>query len=357
MSPVTIRDVAKAAGVGVGTVSRVINQHPSVRASTRQKVEDAIATLDYSPNPIARQLSLGKTLSIAVVAPFFIRPSSVERLQGVETVLSEANYDLVLFNVETQARRDTLFRTLPRGDSFDGILIVTLSPQDVEADLLLQVQVPVVLVDAHHPRLNRVVIDDVAGGHMATQHLIDLGHSRIAYISDILESPFRHEGASARRFQGYRQALAAASIPYRHEYYQQDRHGVLQAERLAHHLLELPDPPTAIFTASDTQAIGVLRAAEQRGISIPKQLSVIGFDDIEIAEYMHLTTIHQPLFTSGVEGAQRLLELIRQPSVPPGRTEEFHLPLRLVQRQTTAPPPASAIDIVDDGLDADLINY
>jgi len=210
MSPATIRDVAKAAGVGVGTVSRVINNHPSVRASTRQKVEAAIAALNYTPNPIARQLSWGKTLSVAVVAPFFIRPSSVERLQGVETVLSEANYDLVLFNVETQSRRNALFRTLPRGDSFDGILVVTLSPQDYEAEFLLETKIPIVLVDANHPKFNRVIIDDVEGGRMATQHLIDLGHRRIAYISDILESPFRHGGASAHRYQGYRQALAQA---------------------------------------------------------------------------------------------------------------------------------------------------
>lgn len=339
MSPVTIRDVAKAAGVGVGTVSRVINNHPSVRESTRHKVEQAIAALNYTPNPIARQLSWGKTLSIAVVAPFFIRPSSVERLQGVETVLSEANYDLVLYNVETQSRRNALFRTLPRGDSFDGILILTLSPADAEADFLLQTKIPIVLVDAHHPKLNRVIIDDVAGGRMATQHLIDLGHRHIAYISDILESPFRHEGASARRYLGYQQALTAAGIPFNPEYYRQDQHGVLQAERMTDQLLSLPEPPTAIFAASDTQAIGVMRAAEHRGIAIPEQLSVIGFDDIEIAEYMHLTTIHQPLFTSGVEGAQRLLELIRQSPDTPPVVKKIQLPLRLVQRQTTALPP------------------
>lgn len=340
VSEVTIRDVAKAAGVGVGTVSRVLNNHPSVRESTRKKVEEAIRALDYKPHRIARQLSLGKTSNIGVVAPFFIRPSSVERLRGVETILAEHKYDLVLYNVETKERRDQLFESLPRGDMFDGLLIFTLTPSDEEAERLLRGSVPVVLVDASHPQLNRVVIDDVLGGYMATKHLIDLGHERIAYISDILESPFEHVGASSLRYRGYRNALAEAGLPFLPEYYRQDQHGVPQARKMTHALLELTNPPTAIFAASDTQAIGVLQAASERGIAVPEQLSVIGFDDIEIAEFLKLTTIHQPLFTSGVEGAALLFQCIQTP-VLTRKTNEIQLPLRLIERTTTAPPPTS----------------
>jgi len=340
MSEVTIRDVAKAAGVGVGTVSRVLNNHPSVRESTRKKVEGAIRALNYHPHTIARQLSLGKTTNIGVVAPFFIRPASVERLRGVETILAEHKYDLVLYNVETRERRDQLFETLPRGDMFDGLLIFTLSPSDEAAQRLLNGRVPVVLVDAHHPSLSRVVIDDVQGGYMATRHLIDLGHERIAYISDILESPFEHVGASSLRYQGYRQALADAGIPFRSEYYRQDQHGVPQARKMAYELLSLHKPPTAIFAASDTQAIGVLQAAHERGVAVPDQLSVIGFDDIEIAEFLKLTTIHQPLFTSGVEGAVLLFQCMENPQAMKD-PKEIPLPLRLIERATTAPPPST----------------
>ncbi len=337
MSEVTIRDVAKAAGVGVGTVSRVINNHPSVREATRKKVEEAIKALNYHPHTIARQLSLGKTSNIGVVAPFFIRPASVERLRGVETILAEHKYDLILYNVETKERRDELFETLPRGDMFDGLLIFTLSPSDEVAERLVNGPIPVVLVDASHPRISRVIIDDVQGGYMATKHLIDLGHERIAYISDILESPFEHVGASTLRYQGYQQALKEAGIPLRPEYYRQDQHGVLQARKMAHELLSLPQPPTAIFAASDTQAIGVLQTAQERGLAVPDQLSVIGFDDIEIAEYLKLTTIHQPLFTSGVEGAALLLQCMENPDWRREPTEIL-LPLRLIERATTAPP-------------------
>ncbi|NOX64157.1 MAG: LacI family transcriptional regulator [Chloroflexi bacterium] len=338
--PATIRDVAKRAGVGVGTVSRVLNNHPSVRESTRRRVEEAIAALNYRPNTIARQLSSGKTANIGVVAPFFIRPSSVERLRGVETVLVERQYDLILYNVETKKKRDELFQTLPRGDMFDGLLVFTLSPNDDEAERLRHAAVPVVLVDAFHPALSRVVIDDIEGGYMATKHLIDLGHTRIAYISDILESPFEFVGASAQRYQGYRRALHEAGIEFRPEYYLQDQHGAPQAQAMTHRLLSLAEPPTAIFAASDTQAIGVLRAAKERNVAVPEQLSVMGFDDIEVAEYLNLTTIHQPLFTSGVEGAELLFRYIENPDELRHEVKEVLLPLRLIQRQTTAPPPS-----------------
>ncbi len=342
MSSATIRDVAREASVGVGTVSRVLNNHPSVRETTRTRVETAIASLNYTPNPIARQLSLGKSSNIAVVAPFFIRPSFVERLRGVETVLAEYKYDLVLYNVETQEKRDELFRSLPRGDMFDGLLILTLAPDDDEAQRLIASGVPAVLIDAHHPGLNRVNIDDVRGGYLATMHLIDLGHRRIAYVSDVLESPFQLDGASARRFSGYRQALAEAGIDYRSEYYLQAHHGVREAQQMANALLALPEPPTAIFAASDTQAIGVLRAVEEHGLTVAEDVSVVGFDDIEVAEYLKLTTIHQPLFTSGVEGAELLIQLLSKQAIAGEHATQICLPLRLVERQTTAPPRTRA---------------
>src|SRR5690606_7696814 len=127
MSAATIRDVAKFAGVGIGTVSRVINDSPSVSEATRNKVLSAIEALDYSPNPMARRLSLGKTLTIAVIAPFFTRPAVVERLRGIERILAESEYDLMVFNVETPSRRQTLLRDIPRRERIDGLIIISLS--------------------------------------------------------------------------------------------------------------------------------------------------------------------------------------------------------------------------------------
>ena len=333
MSPVTIREVAKRAGVGVGTVSRVLNDHPSVREVTRQRVLAAIADLDYSPNPVARRLSLGKTLTVAVIVPFFTRPSFIGRLRGIEYALADSEYDLIIFNVETTARRDAYFHSVPRRERADGLLIISLSPRDAEVDHFLQTGVPTVLVDAYHPRLSRTVIADVDGGRMATQHLIDLGHRKIGYVSDWLDNPFNFV-SSRERCEGYRQALAQAGILFRPEYHCQGEYGRKEAREMALNLLSLPDRPTAIFAASDTLAIGVMEAARDVGLRVPDDLSVIGYDDIEISEYLHLTTIRQPLFVSGVEGVELLFESIATPSSAP---RQVILPVELVVRGTTAP--------------------
>ncbi len=333
MAPVTIRDVAKRAGVGVGTVSRVLNDNPSVREATRQRVRQAIAELDYSPNPLARRLSLGKTLTVAVIVPFFTRPSFIGRLRGIEYALAESEYDLVVFNVETTAKRDAYFRSVPRRERVDGMLIISLSPRDAEVEHFLQMGVPTVLVDAQHPRLNRVVIADVDGGRMATQHLVDLGHRRIGYVSDWVENPFNFV-SSRERGQGYRQALAQAGIPFRPEYHRQGDYGREEARGMALELLSLPERPTAIFAASDTLAIGVMQAARDIGLGVPGDLSVIGYDDIEVSEYLHLTTVRQPLFVSGVEGVELLLDTI---TTSPPTPQQAVLPVELIARGTTVP--------------------
>lgn len=335
----TIRDVAQKAGVGLATVSRVLNNSPLVTDATRQRVQQAIAELDYSPNPTARRLSLGKTHTIAVIAPWFTRPAFVERLRGVENTLADTTYDLILYNVENIEKRDLYFRSVPRPDRADGVLIISLPPRDEDVHFLAQSQVPIVLVDANHPSLtlfNRVIIDDVSGGQKATQHLIELGHQRIAYLSDNLESPFKFT-ASYDRYVGFQRALEAAQIPLRPEYQRMGEHSRSVAKSLAQQLLTLPERPTAIFAASDTQAMGVLEAARELGLAVPHDLSVVGYDDIEIAEYLGLTTVRQQLYQSGKRGVELLLSALQMNTTEP--IAEL-LPVEMVVRHTTAPPPA-----------------
>jgi len=336
MRTATIRDVARRAGVGLGTVSRVINDSPLVSESTRKRVLQIIAELNYVPNPTARRLSLGKTLTIAVVVPFFTRPAQTGRLRGIENALLESDYDLIIYNVETVQRRDYCIREIPRKERADGAIIISLSPRNEDIPFLLAADVPIVLVDANHPslhQLNRVVINDIEGGRLATQHLIDLGHRRIGFISDYLEEPFNFT-SSRDRFAGYREALQAARIPFRTEYHQQGEHGRHQAYCLAMEMLVLPTPPTAIFAASDTQAMGVLQAARDNSLRVPEDLSVVGYDDIEVAEYLGLTTIRQLLYESGQRGVELLLEILQEPSTQPICEV---MPVELVARSTTAP--------------------
>ena len=333
MASVTIRDVAKKAGVGIGTVSRVLNRNPAVRETTRLKVLAAIEELEFTPSPIARRLSLGKTMTVAVIAPFFVRASYIERFRGLDKVLAESEYDFVLYNVETTTRRDHYFRELARSDRVDGLLIMSLSPTDHTVDAFINAGIPTVLVDATHPRLSHIIIDDHEGGYKATKHLLALGHRKIAYLSDHMhENPFNFQPV-IDRYNGYRQALAEANIPFNSAYHRQGELTRRAAKVQARELLTLPDPPTAIFAYSDTQAFGALRAAEELGISVPDDVSIIGYDDIEITEYLHLTTIRQELFQSGQRGAELLLEEINNPVTHP---QKIILPTELIQRRTTA---------------------
>jgi DNA-binding LacI/PurR family transcriptional regulator len=327
----TIADVAKHAGVGQGTVSRVLNGSPQVRAATRARVLDAIDTLGYVPNPLARGLSRGRCQTLGVLVPFFTHASAVERLRGVVAALDESRYDLVLFNVESPLHRDQHLASITGRDRADGLLVMSLPIPSGELDRLTRAGVPVVLVDARGKGVAAVVTDDVAGGRLATAHLIALGHRSIAFIGDDPRSSLGFT-SSAQRERGYAAALADADIPYRAELVGHAVHERDDAHRVAADLLSEPDPPTAVFASSDVQAFGVLAAATERGVRVPEDLSVIGFDDVELATFVGLTTVRQQLFESGHLGARLLLEAVSGAVPAP---VEHELPLTLVERATT----------------------
>ncbi len=334
MGPVTIRDVAKRANVGVGTVSRVLNNSPAVREETRERVLVAIKELNYSPNPIAQQLSSGRTHAIAVTLPFLTYPSFVERLRGVQNAIANSSYQLILYSAETPDHRDRHFEDLIRYTRSDGVLIISIPLTEEHSQRFIERGIPIVLVDIQHPNMNRVNVDDCHGGYMATKHLIELGHHKIAFISDILDTKLKFV-AMKNRLEGYQKALKEAGIPIRPEYHLEDKHGRIEARGMTRKLLDLDDPPTAIFAGSDTQAIGVLDAAQDCGIKVPDQLSVIGYDNIRDAEYLNLTTIAQPLFESGYEGARLLISILENPQP---NVQEIKMSLQLIDRGTTAPP-------------------
>lgn len=348
---VTIRDVALHAGVGRGTVSRVLNGSPRVDSATRARVLDAIATLDYAPSRTARRLSIGKTLTVGVVVPFMTRPSVVERLRGVEFALSRSAYDMIVFNVETADRRDAILRELPRADRVDGLIIISLSPRAAEVERIRASGVPTILIDAHHRAINRIVADDVAGGRMAAEHLIGLGHRRIGFVGDRPRNAFSFF-SSRLRFSGLRQALVREGLTLPREWVAVGDHGRTVARDAAARILSSRPRPTAIACASDTQALGVLEAARALGLRVPEEVSVVGYDDIEVAGHLHLTTIRQALLESGIRGAQLVVELMETAhraaagsgngsGAPPDsdRPRREEVPIELVVRATTGPPP------------------
>ena len=332
----TIRDVARLAGVGSGTVSRVINNSPKVDPRTRARVLQVIAELDFHPSAIARRLSTGKTGGVGVAVPYLTRPSIIERLRGIEGVLSTSNYDLIVFNVETTERRNGVLMDLTRGDRIDGLLLVGLSPSNAEVSAIERAGLPTVLIDAFHPRLARVVANDVAGGRMAARHLLDLGHRRIAFLGELPSIAFNFP-ASRLRHWGVRLELACAGFDLPAAYTVIGEQGRTRARELVRPLLELAVPPTGIVCASDLQALGALEAARDVGLAVPTELSIVGYDDLEIAGFLGLTTIHQPLFESGMQGARLLLDQMNGKQRSPVREV---IEIELIGRSTSGPPPA-----------------
>jgi LacI family transcriptional regulator, galactose operon repressor len=337
----TIRDVAKRAGVGVGTVSRVLNNSQQVSPETRERVQDAIRALDFRRNRVAQQLPRGQQVKqIGVILPFLTVPSFIERLRGVQIALSERvhRYELILYTVSTPEHCRAQYVLIASQGMVEGLLVMTLNLAAEERAMLQESGITLVSIsDRCPPDWPCVGVDNVAGGRLATEYLLNLGHVRVAYVGDEFPNPhnFPTSEAGEDRFLGYQQMLAAHGVSMNPEYIRLGRHGQEVAKQLTHQLLALPEPPTAIFAMSDVQALGCLSAIREAGLHVPEDVSVIGFDDIEISAYVGLTTVRQHLEDSGRLGMDYLLRLLSSdgPQTPPQLP-----PLEVQVRQTTAPP-------------------
>jgi DNA-binding LacI/PurR family transcriptional regulator len=332
---VTIRDVARRASVSVATASRALNGNEVVNAGTRDRILLASQELGFTPSALARRLSIGRTLTIGVVVMFLTRPQSTERLRGVDAVLADSEFDLIIHNVESLQSRDRYLGPLARSPQTDGLLVMSLPPP--EGGLLQRgTHLPVVFIDVHTASVSgmpRVVGDDVHGGALAARHLLALGHRDVAFIGDEPGEPFGFT-SSRDRHAGFARELADAGVVLPPARIGLARHGRYEARELAVRMLTGEAPPTAIFAASDTQALGVLAAAREAGLRVPDDLSIVGYDDIETADYAGLTTIRQQLFESGRRGAELLLAEIERPS---SEVPVITLSPELVVRATTAP--------------------
>ena len=328
----TIRDVARHAGVSAATVSRVLNDSPLVLEPARERVQASVDELGYRLNATARNLSIGRAMAIGVVVPFFTAPSVIERLRGVVERLGRGDrreYDLMLFDVEAPERRP--FENLVARDRVAGLLIISLPVSGPEVAALQRDELPVVLVDAVHPAFASVVIDNARGGELAAQHLLARGHRRIGFVGDHPDNPYGFTSSRDRR-RGFAAALERAGAALDPALERVGAHGREPAGELAEELLTLPDPPTAIFAASDLQAIGVLKAAEKLDVSVPDELAVIGFDDVDLAEIVGLTTIRQPLREGGALAADLLLAAIERGD---GEPVEKLQTLSVIERRST----------------------
>ncbi len=337
MPPATVYDVASKANVSISTVSRVLNSPEKVNQTTRVRVQSAIDELSFVPKAEAAVRARRGNGRIGVLAPFFSYPSFVQRLRGVAAAVANSPYELVIYNVDSSQRRDGYLASLPVTRRLDGLIVMALPFDDTAADRLVSHELETVLIECSHPvgsklrtYFSSIEIDDRAGGCLAGEYLIRKGPQRCAFIGDTALPDYGIR-PSDWRLAGYREALFAAGVPLPKQYIVLSPQNLKDARAAGHQLLDLPEPPTAIFAASDTLALGILKAARERGIAVPGELAVIGFDDLDISDYIGLTTIRQPLEESGRVAMDLLLARLTDRSRP---IQRINLPLTLIARET-----------------------
>jgi len=330
----TIYDVAEHSGVSISTVSRVINAPQSVNAETRQRVLQSIDALDFVPRADASARARKATRRIGVLAPFFAYlPSFSQRLRGITTALSNSSYELVVYNTNSESNTHTQLENLPVSRRIDGLIVMSIVIGDEEVKRFVRHQLPTVTIELTHPSLSGIEIDNVAGGSLAAQYLLERGHRDIAFIGDNKEFIHKYTvQTNIARLEGFRNQLAEAGVELPDERIELGSYRLEDGYAMTQRLLSLPKPPRAIFAASDMLALGVLKAARERGVVVPDQLAVIGFDDLEIADYIGLTTISQSLDESGRVAVDLLLARLADES---RSIQHVRLPMQVLERQTT----------------------
>ena len=331
----SIKDVARDIEMSTATVSRALRGLRGVSDATRERVMESALRLGYVPSPSAAGLASGQTRTVAVIVPMVTRWFFAAVVQGAEEVLRERGYDLLLYNLAGDASaRHRVFATSLLTKRVDAVLVLSLKPTDEELDRLSRLDRPVTIVGADMPGWATVRIDDRDAAATATAHLVSLGHRRVAYIGGATEGVLDFTAPTAR-LAGFRCTLEAAGISPAPELEQDGEFTIAGGERATRTLLALPEPPTAIFAASDEMAMGVLRAARELGVRVPEDLSVIGLDDHELADYFELTTVAQPVYEQGRVAAMQVLAALAHGDWQP---TQVILPTELVVRRTTAPP-------------------
>jgi LacI family transcriptional regulator len=335
-SKVTIVEVAEQAGVSFGTVSRVINNDVHVKKETRARVLETMHRLGFVANRQARSLAGGKSNSIGVLVPDLGTGYIGEIIRGIDAELSLIGLDLILYTTHRTASKEANYVTNLATGMVDGLLLVLpRSPADFIGNLT-QRKFPFVLID--HQGAGRdcpaVGATNWQGGYNATEYLIKLGHTRIGFITGSMDL-----GCAGDRLAGYRAALRTNHIPdepdlvYEGDFFQSAGYAGAGV------LLDQPAPPTAIFASNDVMAMGALDAVRNRGLRIPDDISVVGFDDIPQASLIHpaLTTVKQPLEKMGRVATQMLFDLLNHPERTADRIE---LPTQLVIRDSCGAPTA-----------------
>ncbi|WP_236895783.1 LacI family DNA-binding transcriptional regulator [Devosia sp. SL43] len=334
----TLNDVAAEAGVSPTAVSRYLNRRLDLPQATRDRVDAAIAKLDYRPNVLARRLSTGKAEAISLVTPDIANPFFAELAAAVEREAHASGYAVYISSTSGDLAREVDAIQRMADSHVDGLIMMTNRVDDGTLAGLLAGRDNVVLLDEDIAgvSLPGVFVENAEGAYAATRHLIEAGHRDIALIG----GPYRLMSVN-ERLAGFSRAMSEAGLPMAPGWVMLGEYSRDYGATAAAVMLDAPERPTAILACSDYIAIGVLQAVRERGLVIPDDLSLIGFDDMAFAELVAppLTTIRQPVAEMGRVAVQHLLSLLGDGPPPPPETR---LPVHLVARQSVAPPPAKA---------------
>jgi LacI family transcriptional regulator, repressor for deo operon, udp, cdd, tsx, nupC, and nupG len=332
----SIEDVARRAGVSIATVSRALRGLPDVAATTRSRVLEAAAALDYVASPFAARLASGRTTSVGVVVPFVNRWFFSEVLDTVESALRKAGFDLLLYNLGDEHGRTRFFDVMPMRKRVDAVLVVSLVLSDDEIGALEVLGCPVGLLGLSRPGFVSTRIDDILSARTAVTHLIERGHRRIGLIGGDTDDAMRFT-PPLHRVDGYREALTAAGI---------DPEPALEVlgyftskggEDACRTLMALPEPPSAIFAESDEMAYGAMLTLRRLRRCVPEDVAIIGFDDHPSAELMDLSTVRQPVRAQALDVVTRLLAAVAAGASGADDRPDIVLPTELIVRGSTDP--------------------
>lgn len=331
---ITIYDVARESGVSYSTVSRVLNGFEFVKEGTRQKVLEAAERLGYVANLQARSLAGGRSSVVGVLVPGIDNSYITEIVAGIDDELGQSNFNLMLYTTHRHMGKEAQYVNMIANGMSDGILLVV--PLAIEAYLktLRDRQFPYVLIDQHDPlgKSTEIVTTNRKGAYEAVSYLIELGHRRIAFITGLLVLY-----STGERLAGYKEALSDHNIPIDERYIVEGDFWEHEAYQATKRLLNLDPLPTAIFASNDLTALGAMVAIREHGLQIPEDISIIGFDDIPEAAFVHpkLTTVRQPLVKMGRAAVQQLFETLDNLDRPSG---QIVLDTELIIRDSCQPP-------------------
>lgn len=332
---VTIKDIARKAGVSYATVSRALNNRPEVNEKTRREIQKLAEEMGYKPNALARSLVTRESKTLGLIIPDITNPFFPEVARGAEEAAAQAGYSIFLCNTNWEEEKERKYLALLEEKRVDGIILASvINDEQQMMEYLADSTVPLIMINRvlKNVHTHYVVIDNVRGAGLVMEHLIENGHRDIAFVGGL-----SHVEATRERLQGYKMMLGAYELPVKPELIRLGSFRRESGYSNALELLKLSPRPTAIFAANDILALGVLQAAADLNLRVPGDLAVVGFDDIPFASYaeVSLTTVAQPKYAMGEMAAKILIEEIKEG--PSREKKKIILQPELVVRRSSMP--------------------